>query len=72
MDTQSLIVLTSLISMLVGIGLGYWTQQPQIKWLTSRYRKLTYDYTDSLSRNYALVSQPEPTKMSAFVQNHKK
>ena len=72
MDTQSLIVLTSLISMLVGIGLGYWTQQSQIKWLTSRYRKLTDDYTDSLSRNYALVSKPEPTKFSAFVQNHKK
>ena len=72
MDIQSIIVLTSLISMLVGIGLGYWSQQSQIKWLTTRYRKMSNDYSDSLSRNYALVSQPEPTKFSAFVQNHKK
>ena len=72
MDTQTIIVLTSLISMLVGIGLGYWSQQSQIKWLTTRYRKATNDHLDSLSRVYPLISQPEPTKFSAFVQNHKK
>jgi hypothetical protein len=72
MDTASIIVLTSLVATLIGIGIGAWTQQSQIKWLTSRYRKMSNDYEDSLSRNYALVSQPEPTKFSAFVQNHKK
>jgi hypothetical protein len=72
MDTASIIVLTSFISVLIGIGIGYWTRQPEIKWLTSRHRKMSNDYMDSLSRNYALVSQPEPTKFSAFVQNHKK
>jgi ABC-type proline/glycine betaine transport system permease subunit len=72
MDTNSIIVLTSLISILVGIGLGYWSQQSQIKWLTTRYRKTSNDYMDSLSKAYPLISQPEPTKLSAFVQNHKK
>ena len=72
MDTNSLIVLTSLISMLIGIGLGYLSQQSQIEWLTVRYRKTSNDYMDSLSKAYPLISQPEPTKRSAFVQNHKK
>lgn len=72
MDTPSIIVLTSLVASLIGIGIGAWTQQPQIKWLKARHRKMSNDYEDSLTRNYALVSQPEPTKFSAFVQNHKK
>jgi hypothetical protein len=72
MDIQSIIVLTSLISMLIGIGLGYWTQQSRIEWLTIRYRKTSNDYMDSLSKAYPLISQAEPTKFSAFVQNHKK
>ena len=72
MDILSIIVLTSLISMLIGIGLGYLSQQSQIEWLTVRYRKTSNDYMDSLSKAYPLISQPEPTKFSAFVQNHKK
>jgi len=72
MDIQSIIVLTALVSLLIGIGIGAWTQQSQIKWLTTRYRKLSTDYMDSLSKAYPLISQPEPTKFSAFVQNHKK
>ena len=72
MDIHSIIILTSLVSILIGIGLGYWTQQSQIKWLTIRYRKTSNDYLDSLSKAYPLISQPEPTKFSAFVQNHKK
>lgn len=72
MDTQTIIVLTSLISMLVGIGLGYWSQQSQVKWLTIRHRKLTNDYLDAMETTYPLISKPEPTKFSAFIQNHKK
>ena len=71
MDTQLLIVLISFVSMSIGIGLGYWTQQPQIKWLTSRHKKLILENLDLLSQNYPLVSKPEPTKMSAFVPNKK-
>tara|TARA_Y100000310_G_C20102739_1_gene543506 strand:- start:74 stop:292 length:219 start_codon:yes stop_codon:yes gene_type:complete len=72
MDIHSIIVLTSFVSILIGIGIGYWTQQPQIKWLTTRHRKLANDNLDLLSQNYPLISKPEPTKFSAFVQNHKK
>tara|TARA_Y100000310_G_scaffold206544_1_gene206943 strand:- start:1519 stop:1737 length:219 start_codon:yes stop_codon:yes gene_type:complete len=72
MDTQLLIVLTSFVSMSIGIGLGYWTQQTQIKWLTSRHKKLILENLNLLSQNYPLVSKPEPTKMSAFVPNKNK
>ena len=72
MDIHSIIILTAFVSILIGIGIGYWTQQSQIKWLTIRYRKVTNDHLDSLSKAYPLISQPEPTKFSAFVQNHKK
>lgn len=72
MDIHSIIVLTALVSLLIGIGIGAWSQQSQIKWLTTRYRKATNDHLDSLSKAYPLISQPEPTKFSAFVQNHKK
>jgi len=71
MDIQSIIVSTSLISILVGIGLGYWSQQSQIKWLTIRHRKITDDYLDAMETT-SMSRKPEPTKFSAFVQNHKK
>ena len=49
MDTPSIIVLTSLVASLIGIGIGAWTQQPQIKWLKARHRKMSNDYEDSLT-----------------------
>lgn len=72
MDTASIIVLTALPSVLIGIGLGYWTQQPQVKWISTRYRKVTNDYFDLLNKMYPYSNESKPTKFSAFVQNHKK
>jgi hypothetical protein len=72
MDIQSIIVSTALISVLIGIGLGYLSQQSQIKWLTIRHRKLTDDYLDAMETTYPMSRKPEPTKFSAFIQNHKK
>ena len=72
MDIQSIIVLTSLIALLVGICIGAWTQQSHIKWLTTRYRRVTNDYFDLMDKSFPYSNKPKPTKMSAFVENHKK
>tara|TARA_Y100000310_G_C19950959_1_gene476820 strand:- start:76 stop:294 length:219 start_codon:yes stop_codon:yes gene_type:complete len=72
MDTASIIVLTSLVASLIGISIGAWTQQSQIKWLTTRYRKVTNDYYDLMDKAFPYPNQLKPTKFSAFVQNHKK
>ena len=63
MNTLSLIVLTATVSISIGIALGYWSRHPEVKWITTRYRKAI----NELDKVCPSVNQPEPTKFSAFV-----